>query len=378
MFKINLKTLSQACEKNPKLMNICKGHSQILCRVALEQSGYTEDLSKWQGRYCYIVKHLIDITLKAKSKISLKQKDKLLQTIEKRRLDIPKSVIKFIEKNHMKISKSQKGKGPYDPSIFDKYLEELEEMEESIKKDKMYEQIDNLLKDLNDQNVISLKIEELNKDLANADTRTRPQIIKQRNLLQQKLSDISSNYPSPASSDFNPFKGNAISPASLISFNEQNITPIDSPDSDVSNIFKTRKYIPRITNLPLRESPKKSRSIFSTDVSDGDSYFSDDQSSSYTFASISENLPDILKSAFTSARLFSKHELPEPIVVSALSDYKAKNNNELTIFSDNFVEVHTIYGNGKVIGKVMDTDNIVNIPDMFRYGYFPITVFLPN
>lgn len=377
MLKINLKTLAQACEKNPKLMTICKGHSQILCRVALEQSGYTEDLNKWKGRYCYIVKYLIDITLKSKSKISIKQKDKLLKTIEQRRMDIPKSIVKFIEKNHMGMKK-QSGKGPYKTSIFDEYIKELEEMEENLKKEEMYNKIDGLLKDLNDQHFISLKIEELNKALGQADSQTRPQILKQRNLLQKKLSEITSNYPSPASSDFNPFKGTAISPASLISFNEQNITPIDSPDSDISNIFKTRKYVPRITNLPLRESPKKSRSIFSTDESDNDSYFSDNQGSSYTLSDISENLPDILKSAFTSARLASKNELQEPLVVEALSDYKAKNSNESTIFSGNFVEVHTIYGNGKVLGKVLDTDNIVNIPDMFRYGYFPITVFLSN
>lgn len=366
MFKVNLKTLSQACEKNPKLLNICKGHSQILCKVALEQSGYNEDLQKWTGRYCFLAKHLIDITLKAKGKVSLKQKDKLLKTINDRRLDIPKSVVKFIEKN---LTSVQKGKGPSD-NIFDKYITEIDTLIDEQNKKEMYNKIDDLLKDLNDHHVIEVKIEELNKALSKSDITTRPQILKQRNLLQKRLNEITSNYTSPASSEnsFNPFKG-SISP----------MTPnsIDSTSTDTSNIFKTKKFVPRILSGQMVSSPKKASNIFSIgDKEDTESYFSDDQKTSYTLREISEELPDILQSYFTRARLEGKYKLPDNVVTYASSDYRAKNDNELTIFDNNLIEIDTLYSNGKVLGKIIDTDNIVNVTDMYRYGTFPVTVFL--
>jgi hypothetical protein len=381
MFTINLKTLAQACEKNPKLLNICRGHSQILCKMALEQSGYTEDLHKWKGRYCFIIKHLLSITSKANGKISLKQKDKLLKTIKDRHLDIPKTVIRFIEKNNNTV---QRGKGENKPGMFDKYLEEIDQLLDEAKKKELLDKMDNLFKDLNDQHILEIKLDELNKALVKADTNTRPLILKQRNLLQKKLNEISS-YTSPVSqmsqvsevsSNFNPFKGRVDSSDST-----------GSTGSTVSNIFKTKKFIPRILAGQMVASPgvispsnkfksKISSNIYSIDNTDNEAYFTDDRLTAYTLSDISENLPDILKDAFTSARLLSKYKLPENIVTHAISDYRAKNDNELTIFDGNLVEIDTVYGNGKVLGKIIDTNNIVNVTDMYRYGTFPITVFL--
>lgn len=365
MFSINLKTLAKACEKNPKLLSICKGHSQILCKIALEQSGYIEDLHKWKGRYCFIIKHLLDITSKATGKISLKQKDKLLKTIKERHLDIPKTIIRFIQKNNNTV---QRGKGDNKPSMFDKYLEEIDQLLDKTKKKEMFNKIDDLLKDLNDKHVLEIKLDELNKVVVTADINTKPYILKQINLLHKKLSEISNNSlmspVSQVSSNFNPFKGRS-----------STMSPT-TPESTGSNIFKTKKFIPRILAGQMVTSPKTSSSIYSTDNTDNEDYFTDDRSTAYTLLDISENLPDILKSSFTLARLSSKYKLPNNIVALALSNYRAKNDNELTIFNNNLVEVDTIYSNGKVLGKIIDTDNIVNVTDMYRYGTFPITVFL--
>lgn len=369
MLKINLETLSQACKKNSNLLKICKGHSQILCKLALEDAGYKEDLNKWNGRYCFLVKHLIDITLKGKGKVSLKQKDKLLKIINERRLDIPKSVIKFIEKNNDSI---QRGKGPGEKNIFDTYLEEIDTLIDEHKKKETLQKIDDVLKDLNDQNTLQVKIDELNKSLVSADIRTKPQILKHRNVLQKRLNEIMTHYPSPTSSNssFNPFKGRASPDID---------TPVSSASSNISNIFKTKKFVPRVLSGQMMTSPKQSSTIFSTDFSeDTESYFSDDQSVSYTLREISEQLPDILKSYFTGARLQGKYNLPDNIVTTALSNYRAQKDEELTVFKGNFVEIDTIYSNGKVLGKIIDTDNIVNVTDMYRYGTFPITVFLPK
>ena len=356
MFQLNLETLANACKTNPKLITICKGNSQILCKVLLEQSGYNKDLHKWKGRYCFIVKYLIEITLKAKGKVSLKQKDKLLKTINERHLDIPKTIIRFIEKNDDSI---QTGKGYDGKSIFDKYIEELDTLMDEHQKKKKLQKIDDLLKELNDHHVLEVKIEELNKALVSADSRTKHSILKQRNLLQKRLNEIISTYSSLTNDSFNPFKA-GISPVSQES-PASTVSSDTSDTSDTSNIFKT----------------KKSGSIVSTDSQDDkESYFSDDKQLSYTLREISEKLPDILKSYFTSARLQGKYKLPENVVTSALSNYRSKDNNELTIFEGNFIEIDTIYGNGKILGKIIDTDNIVNVTDMYRYGTFPITVFL--
>jgi hypothetical protein len=365
MIQVNLKTLADACEKNPKLLKICQGNSQILCKIALEQSGYTENLNKWKGRYCFVIKHLLYIISKATSKISLKQKDKLLKTIKDRRLDIPKTIIRFIKKNNNTV---QLGKGDNKPGMFEKYLEEIDQLLDEEKKKTMFNKIDDLLKDLNDKHVLEIKLEDLNKELVKADDNSRPYILKQTNLLHKKLSEISNNSlmspVSQVSSNFNPFKGrsNTMSPT--------------TPESTGSNIFKTKKFIPRILAGQMVTSPKTSSSIYSTDNTDKEGYFTDDRTTAYTLLDISENLPDILKKAFTSARLFSKYKLPENIVTYAVSKYRAKNDNELTIFNGNLVEIDTVYGNGKVLGKIIDTDNIVNVTDMYRYGTFPITVFL--
>jgi hypothetical protein len=367
MLKVNIKTLAEACEKNPKLLNICKGHSQILCKVALEQSGYTQDINKWNGRYCYIIKYLLDVISKSKNKISLTQKDKILKTIKDRRLDIPKNVIKFIEKNYMSM---QSGKGPDKTNnIFDKYLEEIDELSENLKQREIYKKIDDLLDDLNQEHTLKVKLEELTNQFANADIRIRPQILKQIQVIQTKLNTLTPNDVSPASSDssFNPFMG-GITPG----------TPSSTTSSNVSNIFKTRKYVPRNASSPLTPTQKKSKSIYSMDSKNTESYFSDNQGSSYTLLSISENLPDILKSYFTRARLEGKFNIPENIIIPAMSNYRAKNDDELTIFDGNLIEIDMLYGNGKVRGKIIDTDNIVNITDMYRYGSFPITVFLQN
>jgi hypothetical protein len=181
---------------------------------------------------------------------------------------------------------------------------------------------------------------------------------------------------SEVSSNFNPFKGRVDSSDST-----------GSTGSTVSNIFKTKKFIPRILAGQMVASPgvispsnkfksKISSNIYSIDNTDNEAYFTDDRLTAYTLSDISENLPDILKDAFTSARLLSKYKLPENIVTHAISDYRAKNDNELTIFDGNLVEIDTVYGNGKVLGKIIDTNNIVNVTDMYRYGTFPITVFL--
>jgi len=369
MFRVNIKTLAQACEKNPKLLNICKGHSQILCKISLEQSGYTQDINKWNGRYCYLMKYILDIINKSNSKISLKQKDKILKIIKERRLDIPKNVIKFIEKN--KIGGSvQSGKGP-ENNIFDKYLEEIDELSDKLKNKEVYKKIDVLLDELNQEHSLKVILEELNKELAKADIYHRPQILKRRQVIQEKLNALTSNQVSPVSSDssFNPFMGE-VSPST--------ITPSSTTSSNVSNIFKTRKYVPRKVTSPLTPTQKKSKSIYSMDNKDTETYFSDNQGSSYTLLSISENLPDILKSYFTRARLEGKFNIPENIILPAISNYRAKNDDELTVFAGNLIEVDMLYGNGKVRGKIIDTDNIVNITDMYRYGSFPITVFLQD
>ncbi len=96
---INLVTLAKECEKNPKIMNICKGHVQILCKLALEQSGYVNDLTKWRGRYCYLVKHLLKIIHKSDGKLTLQNKKKLYEFIKLRNLQIPKDIVRFIKKN---------------------------------------------------------------------------------------------------------------------------------------------------------------------------------------------------------------------------------------------------------------------------------------
>lgn len=369
MFKINIKTLAQACENNPKLLNICKGHSQILCKISLEQSGYTQDINKWKGRYCYLVKYMLDVISKSNVKFSLKQKDKLLKTIKEKHLEIPKNIIKFIEKNHIGV---QSGKGP-ENNIFDKYLQEIDNLLEEHKKKKIFKKIDDLLGDLHNTHILELKIDELTKELARGklDHAQKQILLKQRKLLQEKINSIKSSYPIRKFTNLplthspdnlhdkqisNIFKSNYESPTS-----ESNTSTSES-NTPISNIFKSN-YQARHSPSPLKVDSNKST-------------VDNNNESSYTLREISEELPDVFKSHFTKARLEGRHKLEENIVTRAVSNYRATNSNELSIFKDNLIEIDTIYGNGKVLGKIIDTHNIVNVTDMYRYGIFPITVFL--
>ncbi|MEY3402734.1 MAG: hypothetical protein RLZZ86_2350, partial [Cyanobacteriota bacterium] len=306
------------------------------------------------------------------------QKDKLLMIVNDRRMSVPKSVIKFIEKNLMSV---QKGKGPNDNNMFDKYINELDDLLEEHNKKEIFKKIDDLLGDLHSTHILDLKMDELNKELARGklDHAQKQILLKQRNLLQQKINSIKSSYPRGEITNLpltqSPEKLHAKQMSNIFKSNYE--SPTSEPNTPMSNIFKS-KYQARHSPSPLRVSPKKSTSIFSVDNTDDESYFSDDQNTSYTLREISEELPDVFKSNFTRARLEGKHKLEENIVTRAVSNYRATNSNELTIFEGNLIEIDTMYGNGKVLGKIIDTHNIVNVTDMYRYGTFPITVFLQS
>ena len=336
-------TLAKACKKNPKLLNICKGHNQILCKLALEQSGFTKGLTKWNKRYCYVVKYLLHIVKSAKYNVSLKNKQKLLDIIDEHNLKIPKDIIKFIIKN--KSTKIiQKGNGPQD--AFNLYLSELDVTLDELEKQKIYDNIDNYLEYRNLLDELEYKRNKLNKQLISVDVSGRDDILKQRNLLQKRINKI----------EFilKPLETNPLSPLS---------PALSSPTIFIPRALDTSRPVP---------SPTKSKSIFMSDSALNN--FQDDDS--YSLSEVSESLPDILKSAFTMARLEKKFKLPKNIVMKAFSDYSSTRPNELTIFKDNLVEIDTIFGNGNAIGKVIDTNNIVNVSDMHRYGIFPLTVFI--
>lgn len=343
MFQINLYTLAKACEKSPKLLNICKGHSQILCKLALEQSGFTKGLNKWNKRYCYVVKYLLYIVKSVKYNVSIKDKKKLLKIIDEQNLKIPKNIIKFIIKN--KSTKIiQKGTGPDE---FNTYLNELDLTLDELKKQRLYDNVDNYLEYANLLSQLEYKRDKLNKQVINADESTKDNILKQRNLIQKRINEI----------EFilKPLETNPLSPLGALS----------------AGVSSPTKFIPREDVSTKKISPTLSKKIFMADEINFD-YDSD----SYSLSEVSENLPDILKSYFTSARLEKKFKLPQNIIMRANSDYFSMRPNELTIFKDNLVEIDTIFGNGNAIGKVIDTNNIVNVSDMYRYGIFPLTVFI--
>jgi hypothetical protein len=347
MFQINLHSLAIACEKSPDLLTICKGHSQILCKLALEQSGFTKGLNKWNKRYCYVVKYLLYIAIKYN--ISLNNKKRLLEIIDKHNLKIPTNIIKFIIKNKLN-NNIQKGNGPQDK--FNAYLDELDLTLDELKKQRIYDNIDNYLEYRNlldnlehKRNILN---KQLNKELTNVniDVNIKDNILKQRNLLQKRINEI----------EFilKPLETNPLSPLSQLS------PTVSSPTRFLPRAFDASKQI---------SSPTTSKKIFIPD-----SY--DYQDNSYSLSEISINLPDILQSYFTLARLQKKFKLPTNIVMKAVSDYSAIRPNDLTVFKDNLVEIDTIFGNGNAIGKIIDTDNIVNTSDMYRYGVFPLTVFI--
>jgi hypothetical protein len=349
MFQINLHTLAKACEKSPKLLTICKGHSQILCKLALEQSGFTKGLNKWNKRYCYVVKYLLYIVKSVKYDVSLNNKKRLLEIIEERNLKIPTNIKKFIIKNKLNIN-VQKGNGQ---DKFNTYLDELDLILDELKKQRMYENIDNYLEYRNLLDDLEYKLNKLNQQLnkeltsVDVDANIKNNILKQRNLLQKRINEI----------EFilKPLETNPLSPLSQLS------PTVSSPTRFLPRAFNASKQI---------SSPTTSKKIFIPDLYD---YQEDD---SYSLSEISINLPDILQSYFTLARLETKFKLPKNIVMKAVSDYNAIRPNDLTVFKDNLVEIDTIFGNGNAIGKIIDTDNIVNTSDMYRYGVFPLTVFI--
>lgn len=352
MFQINLHTLAKACEKSSKLLTICKGHSQILCKLALEQSGFTKGLNKWNKRYCYVVKYLLYIIKSVKYDVSLNNKKRLLEIIDEHNLKIPTNIKKFIMKNKLNIN-VQKGNGQ---DKFNAYLDELDLTLDELKKQRIYENIDNYLEYRNLLDELEYKRNKLNKQLnkelisVDVDANIKNDILKQRNLLQKRINEI----------EFilKPLDTNPLSPLSQLS------PTVGSPTRFLHREFDSTKQI---------LSPTKSKKIFIPDLYDNQDDYKDD---SYSLSEISINLPDILQSYFTLARLEKKFKLPKNIVMKAVSDYNAILPDDLTVFKDNLIEIDTIFGNGNAIGKIIDTDNIVNLTDMYRYGVFPLTVFI--
>lgn len=96
---INIISLAQECKKNPSLISLCKGHNQSLCKLALQQSGYTNELDKWHGRYCFVVKHLLKVINHSDKKLKLKNGKKILDIIKSEKLKIPQDIQRFIQKN---------------------------------------------------------------------------------------------------------------------------------------------------------------------------------------------------------------------------------------------------------------------------------------
>jgi hypothetical protein len=288
-----IRQLAIAAKKYNRLLEISKKYKEFLCKLALEEFGYINELDKWSGKYCDVIGYMINTTG------DLQDKKKLLHKIKKQN-SVPKKVIAFIEKNvNIQLGK---GNGIEDKTLLDKYLVELD-------KAKTIEQEDELLRKI--ENII--KSESIKNGTRKGSTK-----------------------------------------------------PMNKKGSEKG------MYIPRKTDIPISMSKMEASGIYTTKY--------ETEISNYSFKEILERITkkgsDAKKLEFEDVRLFGDKILRNKVTLFAKADYKPKTLDELYIFKDNMIEVHKVFQDGTVYGKIIDTDNIDNQDYINRFGEFPITVFI--
>ena len=346
---INIINLAKECQKNPSLINICKGHSQSLCKLTLQQSGYTNGLEKWHGRYCFIVKHLLKVINTSDKKVKLANGKKILDIIKNKKIKVPKDVQRFIEKNTL----NQLGNGDNDVdtpetpfnAMFTKEAETPEtpfnamftkEAETPFnamftsKKSNVVSEIDKMLEELDRINELQHRIQ----TLKNQSTSDKEQQLRQKKKLDTMHEELQKL------------------------LNKSKSRKILSSDYDVASFFDTR-FSDLIDNTrnwhgvyklieEEEQNPKGSVNI-------------------KQLKDVLKNISPYLLDAFTSAPRNESIELDPQVIGKAQSYFNPENDNEIFIDKNDIIKISRVYSNGKAYGEVMYTQ---------KHGFFPLTVFM--
>lgn len=350
---INIINLAKECQKNPSLINICKGHSQSLCKLALQQSGYTNGLDKWHGRYCFIVKHLLKIINKSGKKVKLSNGKKILDIIKKEKIKVPKDIQRFIQKNSL----NQLGNGldtpetPFndmfkdnDPNDILKYYLDTPTSESpdtpfnamftsssnKLQKSKAMEEIDQVLSDLDKINELQHRTNVIKNNLPDN---------KEQQLRQKKKLD-------------------AMHEELQRLLNKSKSRKIISSDYDSASFFDDRfsNLIDNTRNwhgvYKLLEEEKQN------------------PSGSVSIEQLKEALKQIspyLLDSFMSIPRDGSINLEPQVIGKAKSYFNPDKDNEIFIDKDDIIKISSIYSNGKAYGEVLYTQ---------KHGFFPLTVFM--
>lgn len=314
MRTINLMTLAQECEKNPSIINICKGHRQILCKLLLEQSGYTSQLDKWYGRYCFLIKNMFKVIHKSKYTIPLKNSKKLLEFIKNKKIKIPKDVERFIKNNI-----HQKGAGEQDflPIALTS------------------SNVDKVLTNLGDIDNIQHRINELQNTQGNEEKQTKK--------LQSLYNELDSKKLENA---------NIAEARKILTSGYDNASFFDTKYYDILH----HKWNPALweqANTLIEQEEINPRGSISIKQ----------------LKQVLEDISPSLLDAFLASKKTEPTVLPknQQILGKAKSLFKPKNEDEIFVNKNDIVKILKVYSSGKAYGEVMFSN---------QKGFFPLTVFL--
>jgi hypothetical protein len=320
---MNILSLAKECQKNPSLINLCKGHSQSLCKLALHQSGYTNGLEKWHGRYCFVVKHLLKVINSSSKNIKLKNGKKILDIIKSKKLNVPKDIQRFIQNNLI----NQKGSGddvstpetPFNTMFKNKPVSEM---------DKMLEELDKIIE-------LEHRTHQIRNNLSEKDDVKMRQLKKLEDMNEQLMSLKGDSSRKIIASDYDD-----------ASFFDQKFSEmIDQYPNSVAMMVW-----PRLNQLLDEEVSKPRGSVNMKELKE-------------VLRKISPHLLDALQSSPISG---SSNVEPN-VIGEAQSYFNPVNNDEIFINKNDIIKISTVYSNGKAYGEVLYTD---------KKGFFPLTVFM--
>lgn len=339
---INIINLAKECQKNPSLINICKGHSQSLCKLALQQSGYTNGLDKWHGRYCFVVKHLLKIINKSDKKVKLSNGKKLLDIIKQEKLKVPKDIQRFIQKNSL----NQLGNGsetpetPFTPNDILQYYIDTPTTPDTpfnamftSSSNKL--EIDKMLSDLDRINELQHRTNVIKNNLPDQDNQdNQEQHVRQKKKLDamdeelQRLLDKSKS-------------------RKIISSDYDNASFFDDRFSDLIDNTRNWHAVYKVLEEE-KQNPSGSVSI---------------EQLKNALKQISPYLLD----SFMSIPRGDSINLEPQVIGKAKSYFNPEKDNEIFVDKDDIIKISSIYSNGKAYGEVLYTK---------KHGYFPLTVFM--
>ena len=390
---INIINLAKECQKNPSLINICKGHSQSLCKLALQQSGYTNGLDKWHGRYCFVIKHLLKIINKSGKKVKLSNGKKILDIIKKEKLKVPQDVQRFIQKNSL----NQLGNGPETPETpYNDVFKDLSDTPNDILK--YY--VDTPIAETPETPFNAMFTSSSNTLAKTPETPFNAMFTSSSNTLA-KTPETPFNAMFTSSSNTLP-KSKAMTEidqilSDLDKINElqhrTNVMKNNLPDDKEQQLRQKKKLDAMHEELQSLLNKSKSRKIISSDY-DVASFFDDkfsglidntrnwhavykllEEEKQNPSGSVSiEQLKNALKQispylleSFQSIPRDGSINLEPQVIGKAKSYFNPEKENEIFIDKDDIIKISSIYSNGKAYGEVLYTK---------KHGFFPLTVFM--